>query len=339
MFTSICTLPSQYYHLVCVYAISCVTRHLSNVVQSEGRQGNYVEMTEVTLKSEPEVGTIDQGNGQATPAIIVEPPTLVRVLTDVGPDAPQGFDFSYKFGLGIDQNEMFVNLTLADSKPTPVDNHAQPLRSVLNLQHVSPPQLNEVHHTAMNVKKIDLWSISPPPPSFNMQVIQQELRRLTQDHTEVQEKLQEHKAKSDAVDKLFAYVEHLVQKHEVDPSAIFNDSPTLSERLAALEDITKRLEQEELTPCPLLEKVSGLETLVFLQEHESTIIIRVLENKWEVTLAALEERLTKAIGTLTAWVNDVEKSLMTMVSTVTAVSEQHLKLSSRQSTLEQLIIQ
>jgi hypothetical protein len=59
-----------------------------------------------------------------------------------------------------------------------------------------------------------------------MQVIQQELRRLAQDHTKVQEKLREHKAKADAVDELFAYAEHSVQKHEVDPSAIFNDSPT-----------------------------------------------------------------------------------------------------------------
>jgi hypothetical protein len=67
--------------------------------------------------------------------------------------------------------------------------------------------------------------------------------------------------------------------------------------------------------------------------------VRALENKWEVIPAALEERLTKAIGTLTTWVNDVEKSLMTVISTVTAVSQQHLKLSSQQSTLEQLIIQ
>ncbi|KIJ90704.1 hypothetical protein K443DRAFT_116233, partial [Laccaria amethystina LaAM-08-1] len=252
-------------------------------------------------------------------------------------------------------------------------------RPVFNSRCVSPPQPNEVHlDTVMNVKKIDLQSISPPPPSFNMQVIQQELRRLAQDHTEVQEKLREHKAKADAVDELFTYAEHSVQKHEVDPSAIFNDSPTLSEHLAALEDIAKRLEQDKLTSGPLLQKVSQLETSVFLQDHESTIIssrmallwkgvecrldqhqtelgsireehqrfeaemketTRALENKWEVTPGALEERLTKAIGTLTAWVDDVEQSLMTMVLTVTAVSEQHLKLSSRQSTLEQLIIQ
>ncbi|KIJ93933.1 hypothetical protein K443DRAFT_111294, partial [Laccaria amethystina LaAM-08-1] len=74
-------------------------------------------------------------------------------------------------------------------------------------------------------------------------------------------------------------------------------------------------------------------------EAEMKETVRVLENKWEVTLAALEEYLTKAIGKLTTWVNDVKKSLMTTVSTVTTVSEQHLKLSSRQSTLKQVIIQ
>jgi len=42
---------------------------------------------------------------------------------------------------------------------------------------------------AMNVKKINLRSISPPPPTFNMQTIQKELSRLTWDHTEFEEKL------------------------------------------------------------------------------------------------------------------------------------------------------
>jgi hypothetical protein len=140
-----------------------------DMVQSKGMQGNDVEMTEVTLKSEPEVGIIDKGKGRATPAIIVEPPTPVKVLTDVGPDTLQGkhqiqlsffsltlligFDFPYKFALGADQREMFVDPTPADdnrsepgsSKPTPVDNHAQPPRPVLNSRRVSPPQPNEVH--------------------------------------------------------------------------------------------------------------------------------------------------------------------------------------------------
>jgi len=72
----------------------------------------------------------------------------------------------------------------------------------------------------MNVKKIDLRSLSPPPPTFNMQTIQKELSRLTQDHTEFEEKLREHKAKADAVDELFIYAQHSLQRHEVDQSTL-----------------------------------------------------------------------------------------------------------------------
>jgi hypothetical protein len=118
--------------------------------------------------------------------------------------------------------------------------------------------------------KIDFRSLSPPP-NFNMQMIQLELRRLTQDQTEIQEQLREQKSKSDAMDELFAYAQHSVQRHEVDPSAIFDDSPTLSAHLAALKDFTKRLQQDELAVHPLSQKITALETSVFLQDHEATI--------------------------------------------------------------------
>jgi len=68
-------------------------------------------------------------------------------------------------------------------------------------------------------------------------------------------------------------------------------------------------------------------------------IVRVLEKNCELTPAVLEQCLTESIGKLTTQVDDVEKLVMTMLLSVTAVSEQHLKLSSQQSTLEQLIIQ
>jgi len=91
----------------------------------------------------------------------------------------------------------------------------------------SPPQPDEVHHKfffsqfvlfftsklvdmVMNVKKINLRSISPPPPIFNMQTVQKELSRLAWDHNKFEEKLQEHKAKADAVDELFTYAQHSV---------------------------------------------------------------------------------------------------------------------------------
>jgi len=49
-----------------------------------------IEMAKVTLRSEPEVG---KGKGWVTPAIILEPPTLVKGLTDladVGPSKLKG---------------------------------------------------------------------------------------------------------------------------------------------------------------------------------------------------------------------------------------------------------
>jgi len=228
--------------------------------------------------------------------------------------------------------------------------------------------------TAMNVKKINLRSLSPPPPTFNMQTIQKELSRLARDHTEFEEKLQEHKAKADAVDELFIYAQHSVQRHKVDQSALLDGSPTLTEHLATLEDITRRLEQDELASWPLMEKVTNLETLVWFQQgqmnsaimqmdqleeyhselwrgtqdrldgHQKELgsirveherfqaemkeTVRVLEKNQELTPAVLEHCLTESIGKLTTRVDNVEKLVMTMLSSVTAVSEQHLKLSS-----------
>jgi len=121
----------------------------------------------------------------------------------------------------------------------------------------------------MNVKKIDLRSLSPPLPTFNMQTIQKELSRLAQDHTEFEEKLQEHKVKADAVEELFTYAQHSVQRHEVDQSTLINGSSTLTKRLATLEDITQRLEQDELASQPLMEKVTNLETSVWFQQGQT----------------------------------------------------------------------
>ena len=69
------------------------------MARSEARQDTKadVEMAEVTLRSEPKLGTIarpDKGKGRATPAIIVEPPTPVKGLadlsSDIGPSPLQG---------------------------------------------------------------------------------------------------------------------------------------------------------------------------------------------------------------------------------------------------------
>jgi len=65
----------------------------------------------------------------------------------------------------------------------------------------------------------------------------------------------------------------------------------------------------------------------FQAEMKETV--RVLEKNQELTPAVLEHRLTESIGKLMTQVDNVEKSVMTMLSSVTAVSEQHLKLSSQ----------
>ena len=110
-----------------------------------------------------------------------------------------------------------------------------------------------------------------------MQTIQKELSRLARDHTEFEEKLQEHKAKADAVDKLFTYAQHSVQRHEVDQSTLIDGSPTLTERLAMLKDITWRLEQDELASWPLMEKVTNLETSVWFQQGQTNSAITQMD--------------------------------------------------------------
>ena len=161
-------------------------------------------------------------------------------------------------------------------------------------------------------------------------------------------------------------------------------STTLSQRLAALEEITQRLQEDEQANGPVLQHVRQLETMVWLQEErihgatgwmdrmeeyahtrwkemqeelqawqrdlveirteqerleaEVRGAIKKLEQKWEATPGALEERLTESIGKLTGRVKSVEQMINVLTNSVTVVPEHNLKLSARQSTLEQLII-
>jgi len=75
------------------------------------------------------------------------------------------------------------------------------------------------------------------------------------------------------VDKLFIYAQHSIQRHKVDQSALLNGSPTLTKCLAVLEDITRRLEQDELASRPLMEKVANLETSVWFQQGQTNSAI------------------------------------------------------------------
>ena len=73
-------------------------------------------------------------------------------------------------------------------------------------------------------------------------------------------------------------------------------------------------------------------------EAEVKQAIKMLERKWEATPGALKDRLTESIGKLTGRVETVEQMINALTNSVTVVSEHNLKLSARQSTLEQLII-
>lgn len=294
--------------------------------------------------------------------------------------------------------------------PTSVnDSPSQPGSSkwVLNPRRVSPPLPEEVHRkfifshllfsltlnlvdVAMNANKIDLRSLSPPP-TFSMQMMQQEIRRLSKESSELQEQMREQKAQVSAVEvftpTIREYSTYAVQRHHIDSSALLDlqldDSATLTQRLAALEDISRRLQEEEYGP--LSRRVDQLESAYWIQKastdgaisrmdhlevyhHElwqgtkdkleaqrsELSSIRVgqerfeaevkekmeeLESKSKTTPAALQEHFTKCIGNLTTRVEEAETLVMTMLKSVTKISEEYVKLNSRQSTLENIILQ
>ena len=226
-----------------------------------------------------------------------------------------------------------------------------------------------------------------------MRTIQHELRRLTRDQVDIHDKLRDQQAQVSAVESfapmIREYLAYAVRKDDIDSSTLLSlvvdPSTTLTLRLAALEDITQRLQEDELAASPLLQQVQQLETTTWLQkeriigatgrmdrieeythtrwkemrdelqarqrelseiqteqerlEAEVRDAVKKLEQKWEATPGALEERLTKSIGKLTAQVELVEQMVHAITTLVTVVSEHNLKLSAWQSTLEQVIIQ
>lgn len=225
-----------------------------------------------------------------------------------------------------------------------------------------------------------------------MRGIQHELRRLGQEQSVIHDKLRDQQAQVSVVESftpiIREYSTYAVRKEDIDSSALLppvvDSSTTLSQRLAALEEITQRLQQDEQANGPVLQQVRQLETAVWLQEEringatgrmdrieeyahtrwketqeelrarqrdlveirteqerleaEVKDAIKTLERKWEATPGALEERLTESIGKLTGRVETVEQMINALTNSVTVVSEHNLKLSARQSTLEQLII-
>ena len=223
-----------------------------------------------------------------------------------------------------------------------------------------------------------------------MQVMQQEIRRLSKEGAELQEQLREHKVQVGAVEvftpTIREYSTYAVQRHHIDPSALLDlqldDSATLTQRLAALEDVTRRLQDEH---GPLSQRVQDLESSVWLQttttnaaisrmdhlevyhhelwkgardklegqrselssirveqerfEAEVKETMKELKTKSMTTPAALEEHLTQSITDLTTRVKNAEETSMTILKSVTTLSEQYVKISCRQSTLENILLQ
>ena len=67
------------------------------------------------------------------------------------------------------------------------------------------------------------------------------------------------------------YLAYAVRKADIDSSTLLPPvvdlSTTLTQRLAALEEITQRLQEDEQANGPVLQQVWQLETVVWLQEE------------------------------------------------------------------------
>ena len=108
-----------------------------------------------------------------------------------------------------------------------------------------------------------------------MRGIQHELRRLGQEQSVIHDKLRDQQAQVSVVESftpiIREYSTYAVQKEDIDSSALLppvvDSSTTLSQRLAALEEITQRLQQDEQANGPVLQQVRQLETAVWLQEE------------------------------------------------------------------------
>ena len=108
-----------------------------------------------------------------------------------------------------------------------------------------------------------------------MRGIQHELQRLGQEQSVIHDKLRDQQAQVDTVESftpvIQEYSAYAVWKADIDSSALLppvvDSSTMLSQHLAALEEITQRLQEDEQANGPVLQQVRQLETVVWLQEE------------------------------------------------------------------------
>ncbi|EDR07688.1 uncharacterized protein LACBIDRAFT_327604 [Laccaria bicolor S238N-H82] len=340
--------------------------------KSEG--GIDIEMAEVKHE-ETEVGAIpkaDKDVGRVTPTIIIEPPTphtsaiFKSTETEVGTNTDKGKgqeigppasemewivpELAMRPELGLAVNYMQQSFT-----PPPVERTSRPegSRLVSRSRQVSPPDPKEVHlDTALYQKKIDFRSLSPPP-NFDMQTMQQEIRRLAHGQADLLQKLRDQQAQVSVMESstptMREYSAFVVRKQDIDASALLPlavDSPvTLSQRLLALEEITQCIQDQDLASRPLSEKIASLETSIWFEEEKITRATRRMDRieesaymRWKETQEDLQS-IRSDHQRLEAEVREAVKTLENKWETTPAALQESLtrgfeKLASRIETAE-----
>ena len=103
----------------------------------------------------------------------------------------------------------------------------------------------------------------------------QELKRLSCGQNEIEDKLQDQQAQ---VSIAMEYT-----SRNVDSSALLLDDSAMSltQRLASLKDVTRRLQEDETACHPLYAKVKDLETLMWFKEEQRTNVVNSQQDRFE----------------------------------------------------------
>ena len=122
--------------------------------------------------------------------------------------------------------------------------------------------------------RVNFRSLSPPP-TFDMQMMHQELKQLSRGQHEIEDKLRDQQAQ---VSIAMEYT-----SRNVDSSALLLDdlAMTLTQCLATLEDVTRSLQQDETGWHPLYAKVKDLETLMWFKEERRTNVVNWWQDQFE----------------------------------------------------------
>ncbi|EDR05192.1 uncharacterized protein LACBIDRAFT_330009 [Laccaria bicolor S238N-H82] len=345
--------------------------------KGKSKGGIDIEMAEVKHE-ETEVGAIpkaDKDMGRVTPTIIIEPPTphtsaiFKSTETEVGTNTDKGK--GQEIGLPASEMEwimpelamqpelgLAVNYMQQSFTPPPVERTSRPegSHSVSRSRQVSPPDPKEVHlDTALYQKKIDFRSLSPPP-NFDMQTMQQEIRRLAHGQADLLQKLRDQQVQVSVMESstptMREYLAFVVRKQDIDASALLPlavDSPvTLSQRLLALEEITQCIQDQDLASRPLSEKIASLETSVWFQKEKITGATRQMDRieesahmRWKETQEDLQS-IRSDHQRLEAEVREAVKTLENKWETTPAALQESLtrgfeKLASRIETAELML--